>query len=339
MVVIRPSRRAGLRGAATFCRLVLCGSVTANDLAFLVLDFLATIVPAMPTFHLIDASPYIFRAYFSLPASLVDRTGRPSNAVQGYAGFLLRYLETEKPTHVAVAFDESLTTSFRNELYPAYKAQRELPPAELEAQLDDCRALTEAMGLASFANETYEADDYIATLELRFRDTGNSFIVVSPDKDLAQLVSDRVTLFDFAKDLRYGPAEVRAKFGVAPSQIADLLGLMGDAVDNIPGVRGIGPKRAAALLDAFGTLDALLEGLDRVPSLPIRGAKGVAGKLAASREIALLSRRLATVSTEAPVNVTEESLRVGRPDPARLEPLLARLGLGAVRRWAGMGPN
>ncbi|MCM2316974.1 MAG: exodeoxyribonuclease IX, partial [Thermoanaerobaculia bacterium] len=98
----------------------------------------------MATFHLIDASPYIFRAYFSLPASLVDTTGRPSNAVQGYAGFLLRYLETEKPTHAAVAFDESLTTSFRNELYPAYKAQRELPPAELEAQLDDCRALTEA---------------------------------------------------------------------------------------------------------------------------------------------------------------------------------------------------
>ncbi len=290
----------------------------------------------MPAFHLIDASPYIFRAYFSLPESLVDTTGRPSNAVHGFASFLVRYLETEAPTHVGVAFDESLTTSFRNELYPAYKAQRELPPAELEAQLDDCRELTEAMGLASFADEKYEADDFIATLANRFRGDGSSFVVVSPDKDLAQLVSESVTLFDFAKELRYGPAEVKAKFGVAPRQIADLLGLMGDAVDNIPGVKGIGPKSAAALLEAFGTLDALLDGLDRVPSLPIRGAKSIAEKIASSREIALLSRRLATVSTEAPVDVSAESLLVRKADPARLEPLLARLGLGAVRRWAGL---
>lgn len=290
----------------------------------------------MPEFHLIDASPFVFRAYFSLPATMVDTTGRPSNAVHGYAGFLLRYLETEKPTHVAVAFDESLTTSFRNELYPAYKAQRELPPADLEAQFDDCRELTEAMGLASFADLKYEADDFIATLAHRFRGDGSSFVVVSPDKDLAQLVSESVTLYDFAKELRYGPAEVKSKFGVSPPQIADLLGLMGDAVDNIPGVKGIGAKTAVALLDAFGSLDALLEGLDRVPALPIRGAKGLAAKLGESRDIALLSRRLATVSTDAPAEVDANALRVRRPDLPRLEPLLARLGLGAVRRWAGL---
>jgi len=289
----------------------------------------------MRTIHLIDASPFVFRAYFSLPTSMVDTDGRPSNAVHGYAGFLLRYLETEKPTHVAVAFDESLNTSFRNDSYPAYKAQRELPPADLEAQFDDCRALTEAMGMATFADERYEADDFIATLEHRLRGKGSSFVVVSPDKDVVQLGSESVTLFDFAKELRYGPAEVKAKIGVAPSQIADLLGLMGDAVDNIPGVKGIGPKGAVALLEAFGTLDALLEGLDRVPSLSIRGAKGIAEKLAASREIALLSRQLATVSTVAPVEVGADALRLREPDRALLEPLLARLGLGMVRRWAG----
>lgn len=290
----------------------------------------------MTTFHLIDASPFVFRAYFSLPTSMVDTDGRPSNAVHGYAGFLLRYLELENPTHVAVAFDESLTTSFRNEIYPAYKAQRELPPEDLEAQFDDCRQLTEAMGLATFADERYEADDYIATIVRRFEGGENRFVVVSPDKDLAQLVSESVTQYDFAKETRLGPAEVKAKFGVAPSQIADLLGLMGDAVDNIPGVKGIGPKTAVALLDAFGSLDALLAGLDRVPSLPIRGAKGVADKLAASREMALISRELATVSVEAPVDVDAGDLAVRGPDRARLEPLLARLGLGAVRRWAAM---
>jgi 5'-3' exonuclease len=288
----------------------------------------------MRTIHLIDASPFVFRAYFSLPTSMVDSSGRPSNAVHGYAGFLLRYLETERPTHVAVAFDESLNTSFRNDSYPAYKAQRELPPADLEAQFDDCRALTEAMGMATFADARYEADDFIATLERRFRGGESAFVVVSPDKDLAQLVSESVTLFDFAKELRYGPGEVKAKFGVAPAQIADLLGLMGDAVDNIPGVKGIGPKTAVALLDAFGSLDALLAGLDRVPSLPIRGAKGIAEKLEASREIALLSRQLATVSTAAPVDVDADALRLRAPDLSHLEPLLARLGLGMVRRWA-----
>jgi 5'-3' exonuclease len=288
----------------------------------------------MRTIHLIDASPFVFRAYFSLPTSMVDSSGRPSNAVHGYAGFLLRYLETERPTHVAVAFDESLNTSFRNDSYPAYKAQRELPPADLEAQFDDCRALTEAMGMTTFADARYEADDFIATLEHRFRGRESAFVVVSPDKDLAQLVSASVTLFDFAKELRYGPAEVKAKFGVAPSQIADLLGLMGDAVDNIPGVTGIGPKTAVALLDAFGSLDALFAGLDRVPSLPMRGAKGIAEKLEASREIALLSRQLATVSTSAPADVDADALRLREPDRSRLEPLLARLGLGMVRRWA-----
>jgi 5'-3' exonuclease len=288
----------------------------------------------MPEIHLIDASPYVFRAYFSLPASMVDSEGRPSNAVHGYAGFLLRYLETEHPTHVAVAFDESLTSSFRNELYREYKAQRELPPADLEAQFDDCRALTEAMGMATFADERYEADDFIATLAHRFGGGGNRFVVVSPDKDLAQLVSESVTLHDFAKELRYGPEEIRAKFGVMPSQIADLLGLMGDAVDNIPGVKGIGPKTAVALLEAFGSLDSLLAGLDRVPALQIRGAKGVAEKLAASRAIAMLSRQLATVSTEAPAEVGLDALALRGPDPEKLGPLLARLGLGAVRRWA-----
>lgn len=287
----------------------------------------------MPVIQLIDASPYIFRAYFSLPTSMVDTRGRPSNAIHGYAGFLLRYLEMEKPTHMAVAFDESLTTSFRNDSYPAYKAQRELPPADLEAQFDDCRALTEAMGIATFADERYEADDFIATLVHRLRSAANSFVVVSPDKDLAQLVSESVTLFDFAKELRYGAAEVRAKFGVGPSQIADLLGLMGDAVDNIPGVKGIGRKSAIALLDEFGSLDALMDGLDRVPSLPIRGARSMAEKLASSREIALLSRQLATVSTEAPLEIDADALRVRGPDRAKLELLFGRLGLGMVKRW------
>ena len=278
------------------------------------------------TVHLIDALPYVFRAYFSLPSSIVDPRGAPVNAVRGWTSFLLRYLDEERPTHVVAAFDESLTTSFRNEFYPAYKSSRELPPPELEAQLEACRDVAEALGLPTLASERYEADDLIGALVKRLVARGHTCVVVTSDKDLGQLVGPQVTLYDFAKALRYTPDGILAKFGVRPEQIPDYLGLAGDAVDDIPGVAGVGAKTAAALLVAYADLDALYADLEGVAALPIRGARTLGAKLEAGRESAFQSRRLATLAYEAPVRASLRGLARRKPEDKRLTELFERLG-------------
>lgn len=292
----------------------------------------------MATVHLIDALPYVFRAYFSLPSSITDRDGNPANAVRGYTDFLLRYLLEEEPTHVACLFDESLVTSFRNELYPAYKEQRELPPPELEAQLKACQAVSRALGLATFADQRYEADDLIATLARPLVRKEHSVVVVSSDKDLAQLVGDHVTFHDFARGTRLGREEVIERWGIRPEQIVDWIGLAGDSVDNIPGVRGVGPKTAVALLNVFEDLDDLYSRLDEVATVPVRGAKTLGAKLEAARETAMLSRQLAVLAEDAPVKAGLRELSWKGASRKELEPLAARLEmerfLERVPRWA-----
>ncbi len=291
--------------------------------------------------HLVDASPYIFRAYFSLPSSMVDRAGAPVGAVYGFTSFLLKLVADEGATHLGVAFDQSLTTSFRNEIYPAYKAQRDLPPPELEAQLDACREVAEALGARTWVDERYEADDLIGTVCRRLEGDGHQVVVVSSDKDLAQLVGERVTLLDYGRGERYSPAEVREKFGVAPGQIVDLLALAGDSVDNIPGVKGVGRKTAAALLAEFGDLETLYERLEEVAALPLRGARGIAGRLEEGRENAFLSQRLAAIAFEAPADGDAVSLELKGADPDAVGPLFERLGFRSlgdrITHWRGAG--
>lgn len=283
--------------------------------------------------YLVDASVYVFRAYFAPGPDRTAPDGSPVGAVHGFAQFLLRLIDEEQPTQLGVAFDESLTTSFRNDFYPEYKAQRELPPPELEAQLEACKEIADAFGGKVFVHHRYEADDIIATLCQR----GGETVIVSSDKDLAQLVDERVTLFDFARQARYDPAGVREKFGVRPDQIPDLLGLVGDSVDNIPGVRGVGRKSGAALLDAFGSIEELYDRLDEVERLPIRGARSLRAKLEAGREAALLSKRLATAVTDMPLDPAGFPYRGA--DAEKVDALFARLGFGdrmrnRIRRWA-----
>jgi len=278
------------------------------------------------TVHLVDASPYVFRAFHSLPATIVDSTGRPANAVYGFAGFLLRLLADERPSHLGVCFDGSLTTSFRNELYADYKAHRDPPPAELEAQVADCREMARLMGARTFVDQRFEADDLIATLVRRVLERGWKAVVVTSDKDLTQLVSDRVTLLDFAREVRLGPAEVAAKLGVRPDQVPDYLGLAGDSVDNIPGVRGVGPKSATALLARWDGLEGIYAEVDRVVELEIRGAKSLRDRLLAGREDALLSKRLATVVDTVTLDGSPTDLELRPPDEPALERLCSRLG-------------
>jgi DNA polymerase-1 len=290
------------------------------------------------TTYLIDASPYIFRAHFSMPSSLVDPEGRPAGATYGFASFLLKLLAEEQPSHLAVAFDGSLTTSFRNELFPEYKAKRETPPKELVSQLEACRRVAECLGMATFVDESYEADDLIGTLVDRVTGSDQAAVIVTSDKDLAQLVSEEVTLLDFARESRYSIPEVEEKFGVRPDQMVDLLGLAGDAVDNIPGVRGIGTKTAIALLQSFGDLETVYENLDVVEELPIRGAASVRAKLEIGRDMAFLSQELATVFCQIPLEVSLEDLAYVGADRDCIEALFRELGFERIHQrikmWA-----
>lgn len=285
-----------------------------------------------PRVYLVDASPYIFRAHFSVPDTIKDPQGNPAAAVHGFAGFLIKLIDQENPTHLAIAFDESLNTSFRNEIYPAYKAQRELPPAELEAQLKACQEVSDALGAAVFVDSRYEADDLIGTLCRRIKKHEALVTIVTSDKDLAQLVTSAVGVLDFAKEVRYDSALVRTTFGVNPGQMPDYLGLAGDAVDNIPGVEGIGKKTAAKLLEHFTDLDDLYRRLDQVKALAIRGAASLHEKLGKSRDVAMLSRELATIHCEVPLTTDLEDLRYLGADRAKIDKVFGRLGFNSIRK-------
>lgn len=264
---------------------------------------------ATPTVYLIDASIYIFRAWFSVPDSMRGEDGSPVNAVYGFCRFLTEFLERSEATHIGVAFDESLTQSFRNEIYPAYKMNRELPPAELSRQFQLCRRVAEAAGLYCVGHDRYEADDLIATLALSMREQGFRNGVVSGDKDLAQLLRGGDFWWDFARNKQLDADKVIDKFGVPPEAIQDYLGLCGDAVDNIPGVPGVGPKTASALLQEFGDMDQVYQNLDNIPYLKIRGAKTLPAKLVEHEGQARLSKQLATVAYDAPIETRAEHLR------------------------------
>ncbi len=233
----------------------------------------------------------------------------PVNAVYGFCRFLTEFVERSRAQHVAIAFDESLTQSFRNEIYPQYKMNRELPPKELSEQFKLCRRVAESSGMACFSHDQYEADDIIATAAKRMRDEGFRIGIVSGDKDLAQVLRGHDFWWDFAKDQQLGSAQVVEKFGVPPEAIQDYLGLCGDAVDNIPGVPGVGPKTATALLQEFGNLESIYQKLSDIQHLKIRGAKTLAAKLREHQAQAELSKQLATVEYEVPIEINPNRLR------------------------------
>lgn len=285
--------------------------------------------------YLIDASVYVFRAHYSMPDDLVDGDGNPVNALYGFCRFLGDFLEQVRPERVAVLFDESLTTSFRSEIYPAYKANREPAPPELKRQFQQCRRFTRALGVMEGAHPEFEADDLIGTLVVEGRLAGTPSTIVSRDKDLAQLVGPCDVFWDFAGKGRLNYEQIPGVFGVRPESIADFLALAGDSVDNIPGVPGIGRKTAAALLAHFGTLDDVYENLDRVGEVDCRGAKTLGAKLEAHREAALLARRLTRIACDAVFDRPAAGLLPRAPDLGALNALFDEVDFGmALRRQA-----
>lgn len=252
----------------------------------------------MKDFYLIDASIYIFRAWFSMDDSITDSQGNPVNAVYGFAHFLAQLLERVQPEYIVATFDESLTSSFRNKIYPDYKANREPAPPELEYQFSLCRKLCRAVGIKEISSKRYEADDLIGSLADKFRGKNNRIIIVSRDKDLLQLLQRHDQLWDFADDKYIDSRQVKELFGVRPDQMVDYLALAGDAVDNIPGVKGVGKKTAQALLQHFDTLEKLYQRLDEVEALKIRGAVRIKNLLTEHREMAWISQRLTQIKRD-----------------------------------------
>ena len=282
----------------------------------------------------IDASYFIFRAHHSMPPDMVDRDGNATHALYGFARFLSDFLESVRPVHIAVAFDESLRgeSSFRCGIFPAYKANREQPPADLRRQFALCREFCRHLGIAEFASTEYEADDIIGTLSVRARAAGLRNVVVSRDKDLSQLIRDGDVYWDYTGNARYHYHEIGARFGAAPETIADFLALTGDSVDNIPGVPGIGKKTAALLFAHFGSLDELYANLERVATLNLRGAAALAARLLAHKEAAYLARRLTGIVCDMPLHATPEDLRRGKPDAAGLHAFFDAHGFGNILR-------
>jgi DNA polymerase-1 len=285
---------------------------------------------------LVDASVYVFRAYYSMPPDMRDTDGNPVHALYGFARFLGDLIERERPEYMAVAFDASLTTSFRNQIYPAYKANRDPAPPDLMLQFERCRAFCERLGIAWFHSNEFEADDIIGTLAARMRAEGLRTTIVSRDKDLAQLITPGDVYWDYAGNVRYHHGEIAGRFGVAPERYADYLALTGDAVDNIAGVPGIGPKTAAVLLQAYDSLEDLYARLDTVRDLPLRGAGKLPEKLALHREAAFLARQLTRIRCDMPLTVTRADLRRRVPDLPGIDGFCTDNGFGMLlSRQAG----
>jgi 5'-3' exonuclease len=285
--------------------------------------------------YLIDASVYVFRAYYSMPDDMVDDNGNPINALYGFCRFLGDFMENVTPEYVAVLFDESLSKSFRTEIYPEYKANRDPAPEDLKRQFAQCRRYVRALGVMECASPRYEADDLIGTLVTHGRKLGRPSTIVTRDKDLAQLLSKDDVFWDFSGKGKLRYEQIVDSFGVWPEQVADFLALAGDAVDNIKGVPGVGKKTAAVLLEHFGDLEKIYDNLGRVHEVNVRGAKTLGSKLEMHRDAAMLARRLTGIACDAPIEDAESAMQPSAPRLGEINALFDEAGIGsALRRQA-----
>ena len=281
---------------------------------------------------LVDGSAYIFRAYHALPPFTRKSDGLPIGAVSGFCNMLWKLVQEARntsvgivPTHFAVVFDHSSST-FRNEIYDGYKANRGAPPDDLVPQFGLIREATRAFDLACIEREGFEADDIIATFTRQAVEAGGDVTIVSSDKDLMQLLGPQVVMYDTMKDVVIDPDGVREKFGVGPDKMIDMQALNGDSSDNVPGVPGIGPKTAAQLLDEFGTLETLLERAGEIKQKKRRE------NLLEFADQARLSKKLVTLVDTVPMDEELDDLALQPPDGPRLIAFLKGLELNSLTR-------
>ena len=279
--------------------------------------------------YLVDASAYIFRAFHALPPLTRASDGLPIGAVSGFCNMLFKLLEEvkgpQRPTHFACIFDASSHT-FRNEMYDLYKANRSEPPEELRPQFPLVRRAAIAFAAHALELEGYEADDLIATYARQAEAKGARVTIVSSDKDLMQLVSDRVVMLDTMKNKTMGIDAVFEKFGVAPDRVVDVQSLAGDSVDNVPGAPGIGIKTAAQLINEYGDVETLLERAGEIKQPKRRES------LIENADQVRLSKQLVMLKDDVPVTLELEGLAVADPDPDTLIAFLEEMEFRTITR-------
>ncbi|WP_241737593.1 DNA polymerase I [Neptunicella marina] len=281
-------------------------------------------------FILVDGSSYLFRAFHAInPNSMQNPQGQPTNAIYGVVNMLKSLIKQYNPTHIAVVFDAKGKT-FRDDIYPEYKAQRPPMPDDLRCQIEPLHNIIKAMGLPLIVESGVEADDVIGTLARQASEAGIHTLISTGDKDMAQLVNEHVTLINTMTNTIMDNEGVVEKFGVGPELIIDFLALKGDKVDNIPGVPGVGDKSALGMLQGIGGIDDIYQNLDKIAALDFRGAKTMAAKMADNEEQARLSYLLATIKTDVEMDVAPQTLS---PAPADYDLLLSLYEEQNFKRW------
>lgn len=283
------------------------------------------------TLYLIDGSSYIFRAYFGVRQNLSTSKGLPTNALYGFVTMLQRVVRDECPDYLTVTFDSKEKT-FRHEMYADYKANRDTPPEDLQKQFPYFERLVQAHNIHSIRIPGVEADDIIGTLARQGQQAGLKVVIVSGDKDMMQLIEPDVEMLDTMKNKRFGKKEVIEKFGVGPDKVIDVMGLMGDSSDNIPGVKGVGPKTAAELIQKFGSIENIYARIDEIDKKKLRE------KLETDRENAELSRKLVTIDTNVTVNCSIDDLKVLEVDNDVLTKIFTELEFSSLIPKAEKAP-
>ena len=287
--------------------------------------------------YLVDSSIYIFQAWHTYH-QVFDADGQPANAAVGFTDFLFRLLQRRQPVAIVCAFDESHGKSVRHRIYPLYKANRPLVPADLKHQFALCKSFVEAAGITALASNDVEADDIIGTLCGHHRSQCGASVIVSADKDLCQFVGPDDAVWDYTRDTWLDARLVEKRFGVRPRQIPDLLALTGDKVDNIPGVPGVGIATAAKLLVKWGNLDVLLDNIDKVANMKFRGAKHIASVLAEHVSTVRTARQLTGLHQFA---LPAQLSTAITPDHQKLSDMFERLQFSTqrCRQWLELLPN
>lgn len=280
-----------------------------------------------PCLFLIDGSSYIYRAFFAIP-HLSNSKGFPTNAIYGFTNMLLKVLREQAPEYMAIAFDAPGPT-FRHEVYGAYKANRPAMPEDLRPQIPYIKEVVGALGIPVLEKEGYEADDLIGAVAKKLEGQEIDTVIVSGDKDLIQLITQHVTMYDPMKDKTYEIPEAKERFGVAPDKIVEVMGLCGDSSDNIPGVPGIGEKTAIKLIQEFGSIEGVLKNVDKVKNAKLRES------LTHHADQARLSRELATIDTQALLEWKLESLKLGSPDRVKIQGIFKEMEFSKLlKEWA-----
>lgn len=274
---------------------------------------------------LIDSSIYVFKSWYTF-TECEDIHGKPINAVRGFLEFVFQLLNTENPQLIAFAFDESLATSHRRDIYPLYKANRAPAPESLRYQFRLCREFIQALGIYQAASLEYEADDLIGTWAKFLNQQRIPVNLITADKDLAQLVNDGDHWWEYLRGEKFDTKKITKRFGAKPCQIADQLAIAGDKSDNIPGVPGIGMSTAGKLLKKFESLDQLFLRVDEISLMQIRGAVRIRNLISEHKENILFSRRLTEIVCDIET-VNIEDFEINEIDPSMLESKCNQLNL------------